>query len=69
MCMHVPCCPREEAPDRLAARVVVARPERGWSLLCNGVIAFDNGGLLLPNGRTARRHLAMSALAPATLVS
>jgi Family of unknown function (DUF5999) len=69
MCTHVPCCPTEDAADRLAARVIVARPEQGWSLLCNGVITFDDGSLLLPNGRTARRHLAMSAAAPASLAS
>jgi hypothetical protein len=37
------------AGDRLAARVVAAHPEQGWSLLCNGVIAFDDGGLIVPS--------------------
>ena len=46
MCQHVPTCPPAEAPDRAAARVVSGRPEQGWSLLCNGVIAFDDGGLM-----------------------
>ena len=26
-------------------------PEQGWSLLCNGVVIFDDGGALLPGGR------------------
>ena len=50
MCMHQPHCPPAWANDRDAARVVRAHPEQGWSLLCNGVIAFDDGGDLLPDG-------------------
>jgi hypothetical protein len=26
-------------------------PEQGWSLLCNGVIAFDDMGEILPGGQ------------------
>jgi hypothetical protein len=26
--------------------------EQGWFLLCNGVILFDDGGAILPNGST-----------------
>jgi hypothetical protein len=51
MCTHQPTCPPPEAPDRDAARVVAAHQEQGWSLLCNGVIAFDDLGDLLPDGR------------------
>ncbi len=54
MCTHQPSCPPASAPDRDAARVVRARPEQGWSLLCNGVIAFDDGGDLLPDGLALR---------------
>ena len=54
MCIHQPSCPPASAPDRDAARVVRARPEQGWSLLCNGVIAFDDGGDLLPDGLALR---------------
>ena len=54
MCTHQPSCPPASAPDRDAARVVRARPEQGWSLLCNGVIAFDDGGDLLPDGHGLR---------------
>ncbi|HEX6074174.1 MAG TPA: DUF5999 family protein [Micromonosporaceae bacterium] len=51
MCPHRPRCPDATAPDREAARVVAAHPEQGWSRLCNGVIAFEDTGLLLPDGR------------------
>ena len=51
MCEHQPRCPQSWAPDHLAARVVAAHPEQGWSALCNGVIVFDDGGELLPDGR------------------
>jgi Family of unknown function (DUF5999) len=50
-CSHQPRCPDSLAPDRTAARPVARRPEQGWSLLCNGVVLFDDGGELLPDGR------------------
>jgi hypothetical protein len=31
--------------------VVVSHPEQGWSLLCNGVVLFEDAGALLPSGR------------------
>jgi hypothetical protein len=51
MCNHLPACPAATCPDRCAARVVAAHPEQGWSLLCNGVVLFDDYGQLLPDGR------------------
>ena len=52
MCQHQPRCPQSRAPDHLAARIVAGHhPEQGWSMLCNGVIVFDDGGELLPDGR------------------
>jgi hypothetical protein len=47
--------------DRDAAHVVAAHPEQGWSLLCNGVVLFDDFGDLLPNGKAtpAARWTAM----------
>jgi hypothetical protein len=30
---------------------MASHPEQGWSLLCNGVVIFDDGGALLPGGR------------------
>jgi hypothetical protein len=56
-CHHDPPCPSADAVDRDAAHVLVAHPEQGWSLLCNGVVLFEDMGELLPNGTcTASRH-------------
>jgi hypothetical protein len=49
-CRHHPRCPAGDAVDHGAARVVASHPEQGWSLLCNGVISFDDTGELLPGG-------------------
>jgi Family of unknown function (DUF5999) len=51
MCLHLPQCPPAGAPDRAAARVVSSQPGQGWSLLCNGVVLFDDTGEILPSGR------------------
>jgi uncharacterized protein DUF5999 len=51
MCQHQPRCPQWPASDHLAARIVADHPAQGWSLLCTGVIVFDDGGELLPDGR------------------
>ena len=56
-------CPPAEAIDREAARVVACFPEQGWSLLCNGVIVFEDTGELLPDGTHDR---AAPRPAPAT---
>jgi Family of unknown function (DUF5999) len=63
MCLHRPACPAADRPDRDAARVVAAHPEQGWSLLCNGVVVFDDLGELLPDGRavTPRRPAVAAA--------
>ena len=59
MCVHLPRCPSWDEPDHLAAQTVAAHPEQGWSLLCNGAVLFDDGGALLPDGRsTAPRRPA-----------
>jgi hypothetical protein len=50
MCPHQPQCPKPSDSDRDAARVTATYPEQGWSLLCNGVIIFDDLGELLPDG-------------------
>lgn len=57
-CVHTPCCPSADAADRDAAHVISAHPEQGWSLLCNGVVVFEDFGELLPDGRCvdARRE-------------
>ena len=51
MCQHQPRCPQSPAADLLAARIVAAHPGQAWRMLCNGVIMFDDGGELLPDGR------------------
>jgi hypothetical protein len=51
MCLHRPQCPTADSPDRDAAHTLVVHPEQGWSLLCNGVIVFDDLGEILPDGR------------------
>jgi hypothetical protein len=35
---------------------VVSHPEQGWSLLCNGVVVFDDTGELLPDGAMIAPH-------------
>jgi hypothetical protein len=57
-CHHQPLCPSADAPDRDAALIRVAHPEQGWSLLCNGVIVFEDTGELLPDGRAIPPHPA-----------
>lgn len=49
-CQHEPPCPAADAIDHAAARAIAIHPEQGWSLLCNGVITFDDTGELLPDG-------------------
>jgi uncharacterized protein DUF5999 len=56
MCTHQPACPSSHQHDREAARVVADHPEQGWSLLCNGVVLFDDTGELLPNGEIIAPH-------------
>ena len=56
MCPHTPPCPDARALDREAAKTVVSRPEQGWSLLCNGVVVFDDTGELLPDGSAIAPH-------------
>ncbi|MHB9858408.1 DUF5999 family protein [Streptomyces sp. YIM S03343] len=52
MCSRQPSCPA----DSRAAHIVAARPEQGWTLLCDGVIVFDDTGELLPDGRIVAPH-------------
>ena len=65
MCVHEPRCPVSSALDAEAAHVLVAHPEQGWSLLCNGIVLFDDTGELLPDGRAvdARRREMTAAAA------
>lgn len=67
ICQHPTACPPADAIDREAAAVIASHPEQGWSLLCNGVIAFDDTGDLLPEGGIIEPHRgpAVHALAHA----
>lgn len=56
MCRHEPLCPAADAPDREAAHTIAAHPEQGWSLLCNGVVLFEDTGELLPDGGVIGPH-------------
>ena len=56
MCPHLPQCPDAHATDREAARAVASHPEQGWTLLCNGVVMFEDTGELLPGGEIIAPH-------------
>jgi hypothetical protein len=56
MCTHQPACPSATAPDRVAAHTIAFHPDQGWSLLCNGVLVFEDTGELLPDGHTVEPH-------------
>lgn len=67
LCQHLTPCPSAEATDREAARAIATFREQGWSLLCNGVITFEDTGEILPDGtavephRGPARHAAVAA--------
>jgi hypothetical protein len=56
MCPHTPPCPDPSGPDREAARTIISHPEQGWSLLCNGIVVFEDTGELLPDGEPIAPH-------------
>jgi len=56
MCQHQTPCPSSEAIDREAARILATFPEQGGSLLCNGVIVFEDTGEILPDGTMIEPH-------------
>jgi hypothetical protein len=60
MCTHEPQCPPAGSIARVAAHIISSHPEQGWSLLCNGIVIFDDGGLLLPVGHTQAPHTRTS---------
>ena len=55
--------PVTSARDRDAAHTVALHPEQGWSLLCNGVIVFDDMGEILPGGRVIPPHVRLPVAA------
>jgi hypothetical protein len=50
MCNHRPTCPSATAPDHAAARAISTQAAQGWTLLCNGVVVFEDWGEVLPSG-------------------
>lgn len=56
MCTHNPSCPDARHPDHAAAQVLARQERLGWSLLCNGVVLFDDTGELLPDGTPVAPH-------------
>jgi hypothetical protein len=47
-CSHETICPSADSHDARAACVVAEHWEQGWAVLCNGLIVFDDGGVLTP---------------------
>ena len=56
MCVHRPTCPSADDTAHEAARTVARHPEQGWSLLCNGVVVFDDTGVIMPDRSTVAPH-------------
>ena len=50
---HATCPATAGSTSPVAACTVAAHPEQGWSLLCNGVVLFDDGDYLLPATTTS----------------
>jgi hypothetical protein len=48
---------------------LISHPEQGWSLLCNGIVVFEDTGELLPGGASVAPHrptdIVMTPLCPA----
>ncbi|MDJ1136283.1 DUF5999 family protein [Streptomyces iconiensis] len=68
MCSHTPVCPSAEAPDADAAQADSRCFEQGWTLLCNGILLFEDTGQLRPDlaavaPRRPRRGAAGKAVA------
>ncbi|MEU9301946.1 DUF5999 family protein [Streptomyces sp. NPDC048269] len=55
-CTHQPECPPPAAADRAAAQVLLHFPGVGCSLLCNGVLSFEDSGGLGPDGSIYPPH-------------
>ncbi len=63
MCQHQPPCPTAQSTDRESARLMAHHPEQGWSLLCNGVLLFEDTGELLPDGQIIAPHRPVAVTA------
>ena len=49
-------CPSAESAHCWTAHVVADHLEQGWAKLCNGVIVFDDGYFLAPDGHSEPIH-------------
>lgn len=67
MCPHTPPCPGPGGPDREAARTIISHPEQGWSLLCNGIVVFEDTGELLPDGEPIAPHRPTDLITPSAV--
>lgn len=47
-CPHEPACPTADSDDARAACLVADHWEQGWARLCNGILVFDDGSVLVP---------------------
>jgi hypothetical protein len=63
MCHHANPCPDAASEARDLAAIVSSHPEQGWSLLCNGVLLFEDTGELLPDGSIIAPHRARAVVA------
>ena len=50
MCDHSPACPAPTDAACWSAHVTADHSEQGWCRLCNGVVLFDDGHYLTPDG-------------------
>jgi Family of unknown function (DUF5999) len=60
MCDHTPRCPDASDANCCSAHIAADHFEQGWCRLCNGVILFDDGLYLAPDG-----HIEPVPLLPA----
>jgi hypothetical protein len=56
VCTQDPACPATDAIYGWAARNITGHPGQGGTLLCNGVLVFDEHGALLADGGAAIRR-------------
>jgi hypothetical protein len=61
MCTHQPRCPEASDTDCCRAHVTADHFEQGWCRLCNGVILFDDGHYLAPDGHAEPVPLRLTA--------
>ena len=73
MCQHLPVCPAADDPAREAAHTVASHFDQGWSLLCNGVVLFEDTGEIFPDGTVVGPHRPVQLLgappAPGLLIA